>query len=136
MSYIHDPGVTIAGTPTATPTAGQQVPLINPDNSTVHCSVEGFAAYLKTNLLGIDPITTPVASASYTVQGPMVNFVSTSMQYSTNAGGSWGAAPTTTFTSQHFSFTAPGLTAGTYTVWVRDTTQTTVVGKHPAMVVV
>jgi hypothetical protein len=135
MSYLHDASVSIPSTPTATLSSSQTIPILELDGTVKHTTNAALAAFLKTNLIGIDPITTPVASATYTIQGPYVNFTPTSLQFSTNGGTSWTTATSPTIGSNHYSFTAPGLASGTYNVWVRDTTQTTVIGVHPAFVV-
>jgi len=81
-------------------------------------------------------IAAPAPSTAFTITGGIFNDAPTALDYSTNGGTSWVAAPSPVITANAFSFTLPGLTAGTYTVQVRDHLNPAVVGVSNSFTVI
>ena len=79
--------------------------------------------------IAVNTITPPAPSTTFTVSGTYANFTPTALDYSTNSGSTWTAAPSPTISGGTYSFSLTGgLAAGTYTVKVRDHTTTTIIG--------
>jgi len=76
----------------------------------------------------IGSVVTPGLSTSFVVSGGIFNDAPTALDYSTNGGTSWMAALSPVITNNAYSFTVPGLGAGTYTVRVRDHNNVAVIG--------
>lgn len=77
--------------------------------------------------LAVSTITAPAASTTFTVSGTYTGGPPTALDYSTDGGTTWVAAASPTIGSGAFSFSiSGGLAAGTYTVEVRDHTNTSV----------
>jgi hypothetical protein len=76
----------------------------------------------------VGTITAPAPATAFTVSGGIFNDAPTALDYSTNGGTSWAAASSPAITANAYSFTVPGLTAGTYTVKVRDHGNVAVLG--------
>ncbi len=70
--------------------------------------------------LTVGSITAPGPGTAFTIAGGIFNDAPTAFDYSTNGGASWTAAPSPVITANAYSFTIPGLGAGTYTIQVRD----------------
>jgi hypothetical protein len=73
-------------------------------------------------------ITAPAPSTAFTVSGGIFNEAPTALDYSTDGGTTWVAAAAPVIGASAYSFTAPGLTAGTYTLRVRDHANPAVIG--------
>jgi len=86
--------------------------------------------------LTVASISAPAPSTSFTITGGIFNDAPTALDYSTNGGTTWLAAPTPVITANAFSFTLPGLTAGTYTIRVRDHANTALVGVSNSFTVI
>jgi hypothetical protein len=65
-------------------------------------------------------ITAPAPNAGFTVTGGIFNDAPTALDYSTDGGVTWLAVASPVITANAYSFTAAGLSAGTYTIRVRD----------------
>jgi len=78
--------------------------------------------------LTVGSILAPAPSTAFLVTGGIFNDAPTALDYSTNGGTTWIAAPSPIITNNAFSFMAPGLAAGTYALRVRDHTNTAIVG--------
>jgi hypothetical protein len=76
----------------------------------------------------IGSIVAPSVSTPFVVSGGIFNDAPTALDYSVNGGSSWVAVANPVISANAYSFTIPGLTAGTYTVWVRDHNNIAVVG--------
>jgi len=70
--------------------------------------------------LTIASISPPALNTRFIVTGGVFNDAPVALDYSTDGGASWLAAPGPVITQNAYSFTAPGLAAGTYTLRVRD----------------
>jgi hypothetical protein len=81
-------------------------------------------------------IAAPAPSTGFTVTGGIFNDAPTALDYSTNGGASWVAVTSPVITANAFSFALPGLTAGTYTVRVRDHANTAVQGVSNSFTVI
>jgi hypothetical protein len=76
----------------------------------------------------IASIVAPGLSMPFVVSGGIFNDAPTALDYSTNGGSTWSAAVSPVITANAYSFTVPGLTAGTYTMRVRDHNNAAVMG--------
>jgi hypothetical protein len=76
----------------------------------------------------IGSIVAPALNAAFTVSGGIFNDAPTALDYSTNGGTTWVAAPSPVISANAYSFTAAGLGAGTYTIRVRDHADVAVMG--------
>ena len=76
----------------------------------------------------IGSIATPGLSMPFVVSGGVFNDAPTALDYSVDGGTTWVAATSPVITTNAYSFTAPGLTAGTYAVRVRDHNNVAVMG--------
>jgi hypothetical protein len=76
----------------------------------------------------IGSIAAPALNTAFTVSGGIFNDAPTALDYSTNGGTSWVAASSPVLTANAYSFTVPGLPAGTYTIRVRDHANVAVLG--------
>ncbi len=81
-------------------------------------------------------IAAPAPTTAFTVTGGIFNDAPTALDYSTNGGTAWLTAPSPVITANAFSFTLPGLTAGTYTVRVRDHSNPAVIGVSNSFTVI
>lgn len=81
-------------------------------------------------------ISAPAPSVAFVVAGGVFNDAPTALDYSTNGGTTWVAASSPAITANAYSFTLPGLAAGTYTVRVRDHGNTAVLGVSNSFTVV
>nr|WP_295744172.1 collagen-like protein [uncultured Acidocella sp.] len=82
----------------------------------------------NTPTITVGAISAPAVNTAFVVGGGIFNDAVTALDYSTNGGGSWTAAPSPVISANAYSFTLPGLAAGTYTVQVRDHGNQSVVG--------
>jgi len=78
--------------------------------------------------LTVGSIAAPAPSAAFIVGGGVFNDAPTALDYSTDGGTTWVAAVSPAITANAYSFTIPGLAAGTYTISVRDHGNTAVIG--------
>ena len=76
----------------------------------------------------IGTIAAPIAGESFVVGGGIFNDAPLSLDYSSDGGSTWIAAPTPVISSNAYSFVMPGLMAGTYSIRVRDHGNTAVLG--------
>jgi hypothetical protein len=76
----------------------------------------------------VGSITAPALNTPFLVSGGVFNDAPTALDYSTNGGTGWSAAPSPVITANAYSFTVAGLAAGTYSIRVRDHANTAVVG--------
>jgi hypothetical protein len=86
--------------------------------------------------LTVSAITAPTPNTAFTVSGGVFNDAPTALDYSTNGGATWLAAPSPVITTNAYSFVAPGLAGGTYTISVRDHANTVVSGTSNSFTVV
>jgi hypothetical protein len=84
--------------------------------------------------LTVAPISDMAASASFSVSGNIYNDTPSSLDYSLD-GTNWTLAPSPLIGSTSYSFQAPGLSAGTYVLHVRDHGNVTVSGTSNSFVV-
>ena len=77
--------------------------------------------------LAISTITAPAASTAFAVPGTYTNGPPAALDYSDDGGTTWAAASSPTIGSGAYTFSHPGLAAGTYTVKVRDHTSTSII---------
>ncbi|EKM99079.1 hypothetical protein, partial [Acidocella sp. MX-AZ02] len=82
----------------------------------------------NTPTITVGAISAPAVNTAFVVGGGIFNDAVTALDYSTNGGSSWSAAPSPVISANAYSFTLPGLAAGTYTVQVRDRGNQSVVG--------
>lgn len=82
----------------------------------------------NTPTITVGAISAPAVNTAFVVGGGIFNDAVTALDYSTNGGGSWTTAPSPVISANAYSFTLPGLAAGTYTVQVRDHGNQSVVG--------
>ncbi|HQT63925.1 MAG TPA: collagen-like protein [Acidocella sp.] len=73
-------------------------------------------------------IAAPAPGASFTVTGGIFSDAPNALDYSTDGGVTWLAAPSPVITHDVYSFIAPGLVAGNYTIRVRDHANIAVMG--------
>jgi hypothetical protein len=73
-------------------------------------------------------ISAPAPNTAFSVTGGVFNDAPSALDYSTNGGTTWAAAPSPVITANAYSFTLPGLAAGTYTIRVRDHANQAIVG--------
>jgi hypothetical protein len=78
--------------------------------------------------LTVGTIQAPALNAPFTVTGGIFNDAPTALDYSTDGGATWTAAPSPVITQNAYSFTAAGLAAGNYTVRVRDHANVAIIG--------
>ena len=78
--------------------------------------------------LTVGSIAAPAPDTAFTVSGGVFNDAPTALDYSTDGGATWRAASSPVISANAYSFTLPGLTAGTYAVRVRDHANPAVVG--------
>lgn len=76
----------------------------------------------------VNTITAPAPSTAFTVSGGYTGGPPTALDYSSDGGSTWTAAASPAISGGTYSFSDPGLSAGTYTIKVRDHTNTSVVG--------
>ncbi len=76
----------------------------------------------------IGSIVGPGLNTPFIVSGGIFNDAPTALDYSVDGGVSWVAAVSPAITTNAYSFTIPGLTAGAYTVRVRDHNDVAIVG--------
>ena len=76
----------------------------------------------------VGSISPPMMNTALTVNGGIFNDAPTALDYSTDGGNTWTAAPSPVITLNAYSLVIPGLAAGTYTVRVRDHNNAAVVG--------
>ncbi|HQT39180.1 MAG TPA: collagen-like protein [Acidocella sp.] len=76
----------------------------------------------------VAPITAPGASVPFIVSGGIFNAAPIALDYSTDGGVTWQVVPSPVITLDAYSFTAPGLAGGTYTIRVRDHGDSAVTG--------
>ena len=76
----------------------------------------------------VGSIEAPALSISFVVSGGIFNDAPTALDYSVNGGLTWVAAETPVITLNAYSFTVPGLSAGTYTIRIRDHNNIAVMG--------
>jgi hypothetical protein len=78
--------------------------------------------------LTVGSISAPAPGAAFVIGGGVFNDAPTALDYSTDGGATWVAAVNPAITANAYSFTIPGLAAGTYTISVRDHGNTAVIG--------
>ena len=76
----------------------------------------------------IGTIVGPMAGTPFVIGGGIFNDAPSALDYSLDGGTTWVAAPTPVISVNAYSFMMPGLTAGTYSVHVRDHENTAIVG--------
>lgn len=86
--------------------------------------------------LTVASISAPAPGASFVITGGIFNDAPTALDYSTNGGTSWAAAGSPVISANAYSFTVPGLNAGTYTVQVRDHANPAVLGVSNAFTII
>lgn len=82
----------------------------------------------------VAPITTVQAETPFTVSGNIFNDAPTALDYSTDATN-WIAAQSPAITAGNYSFSMPGLPAGTYTLQVRDHNNIAVIGTSNSFII-
>lgn len=85
-------------------------------------------------ILTVAPIGGQVASVGFTVMGGVFNDTPIALDYSTD-GATWFAAPSPVISLHGYSFSIPGLAAGTYRLSVRDHANQTIIGVSAAFTV-
>jgi hypothetical protein len=75
-------------------------------------------------------VAAPAPNTAFTVSGGLFDDTPTALDYSFD-GSHWTAAVTPNIGATSYHFQVPGMTAGTYTILVRDHANTTVVGTSP-----
>jgi hypothetical protein len=83
----------------------------------------------------VGSIAAPVLNTSFVITGGVFNDAPTALDYSTDGGVTWTAASSPVISVNAYSFTVPGLEAGTYTVQVRDHNNVAVVGVSNTFVI-
>ncbi len=78
--------------------------------------------------LTVASIAAPAPNTPFTVSGGVFNDAPTGLDYATDGGSTWTAAASPVITANAYSFTLPGLAAGTYAVRVRDHANLAVIG--------
>jgi hypothetical protein len=78
--------------------------------------------------LTIGSIAAPAPNTPFNIGGGIFNDAPTALDYSTNGGTTWAAAPSPVITANAYSFVMPGLAAGTYSLQVRDHANIAVIG--------
>jgi hypothetical protein len=78
--------------------------------------------------LTVGSITAPAPGTAFTISGGVFNDAPIALDYSTNGGSTWIAAPSPVITANAYSFTVAGLSAGTYSIRVRDHGNVAVIG--------
>lgn len=86
--------------------------------------------------LTVATIAAPAPGAAFIVSGGIFNDAPTALDYSTDGGASWTAAASPVITASAYSFLLSGLTAGTYTVQVRDHANPAVLGASNAFTII
>ncbi len=74
----------------------------------------------STPAITVNSINAPAPGAGFVVGGGIFNDAPAALDYSVDGGATWSAAPSPVITANAYSFTAGGLSAGTYAVRVRD----------------
>ena len=78
--------------------------------------------------LTVGSITAPAPGTAFTISGGVFNDAPIALDYSINGGSTWIAAPSPVITANAYSFTVAGLSAGTYSIRVRDHGNVAVIG--------
>jgi hypothetical protein len=78
--------------------------------------------------LTVGSISAPGPGAAFIVGGGVFNDAPTALDFSSDGGATWIAAASPAITANAYSFTIPGLAAGTYTIRVRDHANPAVIG--------
>jgi hypothetical protein len=78
--------------------------------------------------LTVGSILAPAENTAFTVTGGIFNDAPTALDYSSNGGTTWVAAPSPVITANAYSFTAAALAPGTYSIRVRDHANIAVLG--------
>jgi len=78
--------------------------------------------------LTVGSIAAPAPGAAFIVGGGVFNDAPTALDFSTDGGMTWTEAVNPAITANAYSFTIPGLAAGTYTIRVRDHGNQAVIG--------
>jgi len=86
--------------------------------------------------LTVASISAPAPGAAFTVTGGIFNDAPTALDVSSNGGLSWSEVSGPVITANAYSFTMPGLAAGTYTVQVRDHANPAVLGVSNAFTII
>ena len=86
--------------------------------------------------LTVGSISAPAPDAAFVVAGGVFNDAPLALDYSTNGGSTWIAAPSPVITANAYSFTAAGLSPGAYAIQVRDHGNAAVIGVSNSFVVV
>lgn len=76
----------------------------------------------------VGAITPLVANTAFIVSGGIFNDAPLALDYSIDGGATWNAAASPVISSNAYSFTMPGLVAGTYTIRVRDHGNVAIIG--------
>ena len=76
----------------------------------------------------VGSISPPVLNTAFIVSGGIFNDAPTALDYSTDGGSTWVVVPNPVITANAYSFTAAGLTAGTYAIRVRDHNNAAIIG--------
>lgn len=84
----------------------------------------------------VGSIIAPAPASSFTITGGIFNDAPTALDYSTDGGTTWLAAPSPVITANAYSFVGAGLNAGTYAIRVRDHANVAVVGVSNSFTVV
>ncbi len=83
----------------------------------------------------VGSIAAPALNTSFVATGGIFNDAPTALDYSTDGGTTWVVAENPVITANAYSFTVPGLSAGTYTLHVRDHGNIAVVGVSNTFVI-
>jgi len=83
----------------------------------------------------VNTVATPATNSFYPASGTYANVVPAALDFSTDGGTTWSAAISPTISGGTYSFTALSLAAGTYTLKVRDHTNTTIIGTSASFTV-
>jgi hypothetical protein len=78
--------------------------------------------------LTVGSISAPAPGAAFIIGGGVFNDAPTALDFSSDGGTTWIAAESPAITANAYSFTIPGLAAGTYTISVRDHANPAVIG--------
>ncbi len=76
----------------------------------------------------VGTISAPALNTAFVISGGIFNDAPTALDYSIDGGTTWIAAVSPVITVNAYSFTVPGLTAGTYALRVRDHNNIAVLG--------
>jgi hypothetical protein len=86
--------------------------------------------------LTIASVVAPAPGAAFTITGGVFNDAPTALDYSVDGGVTWSAAPSPVITANAYSFLMPGLSAGTYTIHVRDQADPAVVATSNSFTII